>query len=184
MILQGCSSSAIVSTRNRAAIAIYSVYLGIFPNPVVFYKRGYAFSDLGGVSNRRRAISDYDRALVLSPGYQAAYGARAISRSLLGYHGLAIDDLSKCISIDPKTFEAASCYNSRAVTNERMKRYATVFADYNQAISIDPQYVPAYKNRGIAFEDAGDIESACKDWRKAASLGDVDSADWVRKQCQ
>jgi len=34
------------------------------------------------------------------------------------------------------------------------------------------------------LEETGDISSACKDWRVAASLGDQDAADWVSRQCQ
>ncbi|MDC0165899.1 tetratricopeptide repeat protein, partial [Synechococcus sp. AH-558-M21] len=61
--------------------------------------------------------------------------------------------------------------------------YQGAIADYGKSIEINPQYATAYKNRGIAKEDIGDLIGACADWRKASSLGDKDPADWVKGQC-
>tara|TARA_B110000858_G_scaffold80020_1_gene92732 strand:- start:75 stop:212 length:138 start_codon:yes stop_codon:yes gene_type:complete len=41
----------------------------------------------------------------------------------------------------------------------------------------------AYFERGAIKKDLGDLNGACADWRKAASLGDKDAAQWVRDQC-
>jgi hypothetical protein len=41
----------------------------------------------------------------------------------------------------------------------------------------------AYGNRGIAKENLGDLNGACGDWRKAASLGSQNSAQMVRDGC-
>ena len=55
--------------------------------------------------------------------------------------------------------------------------------DYSKVIELNPDFDTAYSNRGIAKENLGDLNGACNDWRKAASLGDSNSAKWVRDQC-
>ena len=50
-------------------------------------------------------------------------------------------------------------------------------------ICISEGSLVAYSYRGIAKEDLGDLNGACADWRKAASLGHSNSAEWGRDQC-
>ena len=57
------------------------------------------------------------------------------------------------------------------------------FSSQNNAIELNPDYSDAYSNRGISKENLDDLNGACKDWRKAASLGHSNSAKWVRAQC-
>ena len=52
-----------------------------------------------------------------------------------------------------------------------------------KAIEIDPNYSIAFLNRGVAKENLGDMKGACDDWRKASSLGNEYTAEWVRNQC-
>ena len=40
-----------------------------------------------------------------------------------------------------------------------------------------------YFNRGVSKENLGDLNGACADWRKAASLGNSTAAKWVRSFC-
>ena len=54
---------------------------------------------------------------------------------------------------------------------------------YTKAIEIDPNSANAYLNRGVAKENLGDMKGACDDWRKASSLGNESTAEWVRDQC-
>ena len=56
--------------------------------------------------------------------------------------------------------------------------------DYTKAMEIDPIDADAYYNRGGANMVLGDRKNACIDFKKAASLGDKDAAEWVRDQCQ
>ena len=48
---------------------------------------------------------------------------------------------------------------------------------------IDSKDSLAFRNRGIAKEEIGDMKGACSDWRKASSLGDEDAAKWVKEDC-
>ena len=51
-------------------------------------------------------------------------------------------------------------------------------------IEITPNDKSAYKNRGIAKENIGDLKGACADWRQTVFLYPNDAAaSWVRDQC-
>ena len=69
------------------------------------------------------------------------------------------------------------------MAKDDLKDYYGAIADYTKAIGFDPDYAGAYSNRGISKENIGDLNGACVDWRKAAGLGDANSAKWVREQC-
>ena len=46
-----------------------------------------------------------------------------------------------------------------------------------------PQNALAYRNRGLLKELTGDLNGACRDWRKAADLGYERSAELLKKKC-
>ena len=69
--------------------------------------------------------------------------------------------------------------NEKAKTND----YYGAISDYTKAIELYANYGKAYKNRSIAKKNLGDLNGACKDWGKAAELGDTDTAEWVANQC-
>ena len=48
---------------------------------------------------------------------------------------------------------------------------------------LKPDFGDAYHNRGNAKNRLGDLNGACGDWRKAASLGSQSSAQMVRDGC-
>ncbi len=61
--------------------------------------------------------------------------------------------------------------------------YNGTISDYTKAIELDPDYTYAYVNRGVAKEIIGDLNGACADWKKAASLGYTNAAKWVANEC-
>ena len=84
------------------------------------------------------------------------------------YQG-AVNDCDKSIAIDPKNTNA---YANRGRAKNALKDHQGAVADYNKSIELNPQIGLSYSNRAIAIYDlTGDIESACKDIKKAASLG-------------
>lgn len=81
------------------------------------------------------------------------------------------------------TTQSGEAYFYRAYAKSDLGDNQGAIADYGQVIAIVPQYGNAFLSRGIAYENNGDLRSACKDWRAAASLGEKDADDWVKKQC-
>ena len=61
--------------------------------------------------------------------------------------------------------------------------YKGAIANFTKAIELKPDYASVYSNRGISKKNLGDLNGAYADWRKAASLGDSNSAKWVREDC-
>ena len=50
--------------------------------------------------------------------------------------------------------------------------YDDALIDLNKAIEIDPNYERAYLHRAKNYNRQGNTTDACKDFKKAASLGD------------
>ena len=65
----------------------------------------------------------------------------------------------------------------------RLKDNYGAIADFTKVIELNPDFVYAYSNRGVSKENLGDLNGACNDWKKAASLGNEDAAKWVRDKC-
>ena len=96
-----------------------------------------------------------------------------------GDHYGAISDFSKAIEIRP----AVDAYNNRANRKVNIEDYYGAISDFNKALEMNPYSEIVFKNRGIAKEYLGDMKGACDDWRKASSLGNESTAEWVRDQC-
>ena len=110
------------------------------------------------------------------------YFDRARKKSDSGDFYGAISDYTKAIEINPKKVEA---YNNIAFVKRKREindTYGAIFYA-TKALEIDPNYSNAYLNRGVAKKNLGDMNGACDDWRKASSLGNEYTAEWVRNQC-
>jgi len=144
-----------------------------------YFDRAYEKAEKG---DHYGAISDYTKAIELYPNDPNAYYNRGISKDeLKDYYG-AVSDYKKAIEIDPQIVEA---YNNIAYVmrnKEINDNYGAIFYA-TKAIEINPNHSNAYLNRGVAKENLGDMKGACDDWRKASSLGNENTAKWVRIQC-
>ena len=56
--------------------------------------------------------------------------------------------------------------------------------DYAQVIKINPKDSDAFFNRANVKKEIGDMEGACKDWRKATDLGDDDAKKFLKEHCE
>ena len=74
-------------------------------------------------------------------------------------------------------------YYNRAIAKRNLEDYQGAISDYTMAIEIDPQFALAYNNRGFA-KGAGiqDSNSACSDFKEAASLGYKPRIKWLNSQ--
>ena len=54
---------------------------------------------------------------------------------------------------------------------------------YSKLLKKEPHNISALRNRGKSKEISGDLASACSDWLKASSLGDVYVRYWIKKKC-
>jgi tetratricopeptide (TPR) repeat protein len=92
------------------------------------------------------AISDYTKAIEISPGFAEAYYIRGLVYCEKGEYDKAISDFSKVIKLKPRF---ARAYTSRGLTYAGQAQYDKTIADFNKAIQINPRFAAAYTNRGV-----------------------------------
>ena len=97
-----------------------------------------------------------------------------------GKYQLAIDNYTKCLKLE--TDDDAAAYYNRGIAYGNLENYTAAIADYTSAIRIEPDAADAYRNRGIAKENAG--QSYCSDYKKCCDLGDNECCEWYNDQCK
>jgi len=115
----------------------------------------------------KRAIADYDQALLLDPSRVAAYYERGLAYYYLDQNKRAIDDFDQAIRLDPSR---AGAYSGRGLAYHDLEQYDRAIADFDQAIRLDPKRVAAYSGRGKAYL-ALNKTNGCADLKKACTLG-------------
>ncbi len=98
-----------------------------------YFFRAYSYHQIG---SHWPAISDYDKALELSPS-AIAYNNRGDVYREMGRYEQAIDDYTEAIKLDPDYAEA---YNNRAVAERNFGKYGGW--SESQACSLDSKYCP------------------------------------------
>ena len=78
--------------------------------------------------------------------------------------------------------QTAEEYFNKALDYAENEQYQLAIDNYTSAIKIDPDYAEAYRNRGIAKENAG--QSYCSDYKKCCDLGDEECCEWFNDQCK
>ena len=100
--------------------------------PDAFYNRGRYLHQQGEF---RRAIADFDQAILLNPQFSQAHGARGLAHYRLGDHDRAIADQSQAIRIDPGYGIA---YYNRGLAYEQTGDDARALPDFRQALRLIP----------------------------------------------
>jgi tetratricopeptide (TPR) repeat protein len=129
-----------------------------------YFEQGNAKSQAG---NKKGAIADYDRAIILKPKYPEAYYNRGNTKSELGDKQGAITDYDRAIILKPKYPEA---YYNRGNTKSELGDKQGAITDYDRAIILKPKYPEAYANRGVSESELGNKQGAITHTRKAAEL--------------
>ncbi|MDF2436453.1 MAG: tetratricopeptide repeat protein [Bacteroidota bacterium] len=118
-----------------------------------------------------KAVNDYNKALKINQDTVKILYLRGLSFNASGNYKSAFDDFSKVIRLDPNNYDA---YMQRGAACEGMENYRSASYDYSEAVRIKPSDGLAYYKRGLVNQDAKD-NSACKDFKTAASLGFEDA---------
>ncbi|MGZ4056014.1 MAG: tetratricopeptide repeat protein [Bacteroidia bacterium] len=118
-----------------------------------------------------KAVNDYNKALKIKADTVQIVFLRGLTYMAASNYKSAFADFSSVIRLNANNYEA---YMQRAAACEGMENYKSAIYDYGQAIRIKPKDGLAYYKRGMANQDAKD-NSACKDFKIAASLGNEDA---------
>ncbi len=114
-----------------------------------------------------RAISDFSRALNITPNNILPLTARGSAYIKTENLDAAERDFARAIQIDPNN---ALGHLGLALYYLQSGRFDQSIESANEAIRIDPKSVAAYNNRGSAFREKGDYEAAIADFSIALRL--------------
>ncbi len=165
-------------------------------------KRADAYYKLGDIlyseisNSEAESIKYLDKAIELDQTNAYAYFTRSKARNYLKDYEGALSDALKAYKIDPKLddldTDIASYYNDLGRHEDAIKWIDDEIAAnrltnivINNVASGD-EYIDAsfYFERGRAQKALGDLKGACEDWKKAAELGDEDTAELLKQHCE
>lgn len=150
----------------KDSLTLWNNVLENYPEePYAYYSRGVWYLK---ENKPELAISEFDRALQLKPGFIEARINRAIIYSRQGAFEQAILEYGRIIEASPRTFEA---YNNRGNIYGRQGKFAQAIADFSAAIKINPWYANSYYNRAITYLSMKEYKKSLADFRKAELFG-------------
>jgi tetratricopeptide (TPR) repeat protein len=146
-------------------------------------ERGYAHFQLNQLD---AAMSDYNEALRVQPGYAPALSGRGAIFQTKRQTELALNDYAAATKSDPGYLAA---HDNRAYIYQSKGDLEKAIAGYSAAIRLYPTYADSYWVRGIAYFEKGELDHARADLRKAQSLngelspGTMNNVAWFRATC-
>ena len=126
------------------------------------------------------ALDDFKMALEIDPQDTTTVLYIGLSYYYMQDIENAIDWFDSAISMNP---EFSNAYFNRGTAKGQLNDYQGAIADLNTAIEINPNYTDAYMNRGNAYYFMGKTEEACRNWKKAKSLGSTQVDEVLRAYC-
>jgi|GEM_PF-869385 len=126
--------------------------------------RGSIYLKLGKPSE---AVSDYNKAIQLSPDSAVAYNYRGMTYIELGNYKKAVEDFNTAIELKPNRIAG---YINRGFAYTELEDFQKAKKDYDYAIYMEPRNEFAYLNRGRLYAKAGDSNEAIKDYDRVILL--------------
>ena len=114
-----------------------------------------------------RAITDFDAAIGINPGFGDAYYGRGNAWGNKGNADRAIADFDAAIRLNPRD---KSALGSRAYEWMIKGDYARAIADHDAVIQLDPKSAMSYNGRGRGRLYTGDYARAIPDLQEAMKL--------------
>lgn len=152
------------------------------------YLRAYFYLS---TEQKQKALEDYNSILNLEPTHDGALTNRSLLYMEEEKYNLALNDINRRLEIDPKNwmalYDRAYCY---ALSNN----YPKAITDFEQVIALNPDYAPAYANMGFSKINlitqngllppkADETTDACRDLKKAQTMGDTTVVKMIEKYC-
>ena len=73
-------------------------------------------------------------------------------------------------------------YFNRGVVKYHLNDYEGAIYDYTKSIEVNINDADSYLNRGLIYFEIGNDKFGCKDFKKAASLGNKFSVSWLNSE--
>jgi tetratricopeptide (TPR) repeat protein len=119
----------------------------------------------------RRAIEDFDKALMLEPADVRAYIRRGEAYSQIGDFGHALADLNRALELDPAH---PAAYVARGLIHERRGSSSMALRDFDVALQLNPYDASALRNRGAVYAKLGQQDHAIRDFDAVVAVSPND----------
>ena len=118
------------------------------------------------------AITDYDSATVIRPGYAQAHNNQGNAYVALGAYEQAVAAFDEAILVKPVY---ALAYKNRGNAHTGAGFYDRAIADYDLAVGLAPDLAKAYNNRANAKYFLGRYAAAVVDYEAALEIDPFDT---------
>jgi serine/threonine protein kinase len=129
-----------------------------------YFRQGNIRANSG---DKKGAIKDYDRAIVLNPNDPDFYSQRGNAYSAIGKKKEAIENYTQIINLNPDRVDA---YFHRAIDRFNSGDKSGAIEDYDRVIQLEPNRADAYFDRGKARSALGDKQGAIEDLTRSIQL--------------
>ena len=143
------------------------------------YALNYA-NALTEVNNYADAIEIYDNLVQTDSTQHGIWADMAISKFEISMTEQAIQDITKAIELLPS---AAIYYDHRARMKEAIGDYLGAVDDFTSSLDLE-QDSNIYYERGMAKINLSNKFDACKDFKKAAEMGDDNGKAALKEHCK
>lgn len=113
------------------------------------------------------ALSNYDRALKLTPNDSIVLNQRGIVLRRLGRTEEAVHSFNRALVVRP---DYPAALNNRATALQDMHRYEEAIADYDQALAANRNNIQAWNNRGLALLKLDRAQDAAASFRTGLAI--------------
>ena len=164
----------------KGAINDYDQLIERYPEIPRGYTRRSAAR--GKLDLLEEALEDANTAIELGTDDPWAYNNHAVL--LLQSNGASPKSLEEALESANKAIAINSAvpmfYFNRAIIKYNMKDLDGAMTDHSRTLELDENYSDALRERGSLFAELGIVPSACADWKRASSLGDTRSTDYLQ----
>jgi tetratricopeptide (TPR) repeat protein len=133
----------------------------------VYDKRGTAYYRNADYAH---AIADYSAAIKTSPECGHCYNNRGMARNQTGDYDGAIADFTAALKYEQGERDLWQVYFNRGIAWYHKNDNDHAIADYDLAIKLNPRCSPCFHDRGMAWQDKGDLAKANDDLNTADQL--------------
>jgi tetratricopeptide (TPR) repeat protein len=159
---------AITNSKKKAytaAITQFTQILSTQESAETFAQRAYCYYKIG---KSNKALEDATKANQMDIRNAFAYNILALLHLQEGDADLAELTYSEGLTWEPNQAELLA---GRGYARYKLKFYKSALADLNTSISASPSLGAAYYTRASVKVMLGDKKEACKDYKKALSIG-------------
>ena len=114
-----------------------------------------------------KAKNIYQQILQTYPNQPVALHLLGVIEHQMEKHVLAVDHITKALTIRPDYAEA---HNNLGLALQELGRLDDALVHYHKAIEINPDYAGAHNNLGVVLQKLGRLDSALSNYQKAINI--------------